>query len=363
MIKKLIKRIFAVALLVPGLAYGQSTCPDGNPCTVSAPVVAAGSDPIPCDIGPPYNGSIPAAAAAAGFTHCAANYDFTQTQPFTNTIGGTQYTFQWSQMGGGSGASPWFSCTNSTSGVYLWYKDPSGVACDTTHQNITTDGGVQVLELTTLQSDNAFNQITTGYGASPQPNPFPAQYYYEGVFKPLAIPCTGTCLDISTTGVDRSSQGIYCTIGMDFDEVGPGTTVGGGLSGWNLNNCSVNSGTYWFGPGFPSPDRPASSTTAYQTYGALMMMDGVSNVEGCVYYSAGVVSGLPSGSFYGCTGETSPTTNPVAFQGQEYIYLGWPDSNPGTWSETATVYIQRVTMWTCPSPTGTPPECYTNPIP
>jgi hypothetical protein len=34
-----------------------------------------------------HAGSIPAAAAQAGFTHCAANYDFTQTQQWTDAVG------------------------------------------------------------------------------------------------------------------------------------------------------------------------------------------------------------------------------------------------------------------------------------
>ena len=71
MIKEL---FFAVVLLAPTLAYS------GNPSgDLSVEVVPASSNGIACDIGPNYTGSIPAAAQAVGFTHCAANYDFSNS--------------------------------------------------------------------------------------------------------------------------------------------------------------------------------------------------------------------------------------------------------------------------------------------
>ena len=129
MIKKL---LFTAALLVPGLAYGQ------NPSTnLSAQVVRAGSDPIACDIGPAYTGQIPAAATQAGIIGCAANYDFTQTQSFTDNAG----THQWSNL------SSWFTC-NSNGGAPAILNFSGNVGCmDGVHQTITTDSGVQVLSL------------------------------------------------------------------------------------------------------------------------------------------------------------------------------------------------------------------------
>src|SRR6516162_9190616 len=99
MIKKL---IFTAVLLAPGLAYG------GNPsANLTVQIDPAPNPPnsITCDIGPNYSGSIPAAATQAGFTHCAANYDFTYTGSFTNG----SFTYQWSNL------SSWLRCDNTTS--------------------------------------------------------------------------------------------------------------------------------------------------------------------------------------------------------------------------------------------------------
>jgi hypothetical protein len=69
------KKALLAALLAPVLAYGGSPSTD-----LSVQIVPAASPPPPskgiaCAIGPNYNSSIPAAAQAAGFTTCAANYD------------------------------------------------------------------------------------------------------------------------------------------------------------------------------------------------------------------------------------------------------------------------------------------------
>ena len=62
--------LFAAVLLAPNLAYSAD---------LSVQAVPASSDGIACDIGPNYTGAVPAAALAAGFTHCAANYDFSNS--------------------------------------------------------------------------------------------------------------------------------------------------------------------------------------------------------------------------------------------------------------------------------------------
>lgn len=98
--------------------------------TVTVVPVAPVAGSVACDIGPSYTGSIPAAAAQAGFTHCAANYDFTQTQAFTDQLG----THTWSDL------SSWFVCSNVTAAPYLWKFIGTTGCNDGTHQYITTDG-------------------------------------------------------------------------------------------------------------------------------------------------------------------------------------------------------------------------------
>jgi hypothetical protein len=100
MMKKL---IFTMALLVPSLAYG------GNPSAdLSVQVVPAGSNPIACDIGPNYTGSIPAGAQAAGFTHCAINADFTTNTNFTYN----GHTYNWSNP------ATWLDCAGSANPIF-----------------------------------------------------------------------------------------------------------------------------------------------------------------------------------------------------------------------------------------------------
>jgi hypothetical protein len=70
---------FAAALLVPGLADAGTPSAD-----LSGQIVPAGSG-ISCDQGPNV-GAIPAAAQAAGFTHCALNADFTSNTTDANGI-------------------------------------------------------------------------------------------------------------------------------------------------------------------------------------------------------------------------------------------------------------------------------------
>ena len=132
----MIKTLFLIgALLVPGLAYAA------NP---SAPFSVQVVDPpngIACDVGPNYTGTIPAPARAAGFTHCVANYDFTQTQQFTTN----GHTYQWSNL------SSWLDCAGASNPL-LWGKN-YGVAMNCSDVSVSTDGSLQVLRMQYLPSD------------------------------------------------------------------------------------------------------------------------------------------------------------------------------------------------------------------
>jgi hypothetical protein len=71
----MIKQLFlTAALLAPGLAYA------GNPSADLSGQIVPASGSIACGVGPNYTGSIPTQASTAGFTTCAANYDFTSSQ-------------------------------------------------------------------------------------------------------------------------------------------------------------------------------------------------------------------------------------------------------------------------------------------
>jgi hypothetical protein len=119
-----------------------STTPWAWPCTEGATTSQCQAYPpgyaIQCDYGPPYTGAIPANATQAGFTHCAANYDFTYTGSWTDSMG----THQWcagSLPCSLANMSSWLSCTgNGLAPPTLWYLT-SGTPCDTNHVQIAVD--------------------------------------------------------------------------------------------------------------------------------------------------------------------------------------------------------------------------------
>jgi hypothetical protein len=229
MIKKL---IYTVALLAPGLAYGQ------NPSASFTDQVVDPPSGIACDIGPSYTGQIPAAATQAGFTHCAFNYDFTQTASFTDAAG----THQWSNL------SSWLSCDkNNSSNPYL-FRSNGNVGCnDGVHQTVTTDRGVQVLAmsylLTDAQAGHYSNLLLNQSNSSSNPiDPIPEEYYIEMVMRPTSTQCSTTdgCIyfDVSTF---TNVQGNPCFIATDQEWDNNSTANGVGFAPWNLPGCNGSS--------------------------------------------------------------------------------------------------------------------------
>jgi hypothetical protein len=362
MIKKL---MFTVALLAPCVAYGQSDNPSAS---FTDQVVQSGSDPIACDIGTPYTGSIPAAAAQAGFTHCAANYDFTQTQSFTDILG----THQWSNL------SSWFNCVYPppSPATFLLTFQPNtqnsnDVTCDTNHQNITTDGGVQVLALsyylTDAQAAHYNNNPFTADFRGPPPGAigttFPEQSYVEQVFRLNNVnTCnSGGCLVWAPFyyAVNFNYQN-PCFVEEDLDEVGSpaasNTNTAFGL--WNPTCGTVG---HEYGPQVPS--QSPTYGTSYGTYGSLWTADNVSTFAACNYSASGVVSGLQASAFNSCVRFSVPSGEPALFTArQSLIFNEGPENSSGTtWTATSeTTYIQRLTVWSCSGwQTG---GCYNNPV-
>jgi hypothetical protein len=352
----MIKTLFLIAgLLVPGLAYAA------NP---SAPFSVQVVDPpngIPCDIGPSYTGSIPAAATQAGFTHCAANYDFTQTQSFTDARG----THQWSNL------ASWFSCNSGAGTPYLvYYGEFSNVGCDTAHYNITTDGGVQVWAMTYYQTDNQAGHLVSrltnqGNGASATFNMAP-EYYIEYVMRPTTNHvCTGFC-PYSFLSTFTRVQGSPCFFGSDMEWDSGATGTGVGQSWWNFScpNGPVYGGSCAGG----TCATPINGTinTSVNTWGDLTTGDGVNKAASCNYWAPGSVNGLPASAFKSCFSNTivPPAANTSVFRAGQpmYIYFATgPDNIPNTMTvSSVTTFIQRFTVWECPGYASGP--CITNPV-
>jgi hypothetical protein len=356
-----------IPLLASSLALALTT---SAPQEIPPPGTTTPPGATPCDIGPPYTGSIPAAAAQAGFTHCAANYDFTQTQSFTDSVG----THQWSNL------SSWLSCSGSTSAPYLW-RYLGSVVCDTTHQNITTDSGVQVFTMTfSLADDQAgyhdnYLQNVASFASDPA-NPMPEQFYSEMVTRQVSPNgnCNTYCqvFDYSTF---TSVSGNPCFIGKDQEFDDNANATGVGLAPFNYSPACGDS--FGNGGGGPTTNNDGPIHTTYGTFGNLVTADNVSGWGACDYWAAGAVSGLPKSAFGSCLTNfnglgslnngvfsISPPANNTAFHGRMYTYINvGQKGNVGTghWTSTIyTVYIQRFTIWECAGwATG---ACITTPV-
>jgi hypothetical protein len=202
--------------------------------------------------------------------------------------------------------------------------------------------------------------------ASAVPVKFPQEYYFEEVIKTSNLtPCSGYCLMYDASSFAFPGSGIACSVSADFDEVSSGSaTVNTGLAGYNFSN-SCTTGGYEFGPGVPTQS-PAPSTSAYTTYGNLVTIDGQSTVAQCNYSRSGAVGGLQAQDYHSCvTWQVVPSaTQPPIFNNEMYLYVGGPAFFSGSWDMTASsfsTYVQRITMWRCPSPNGNG-QCYNNPV-
>jgi hypothetical protein len=332
MIKKL---IFIAALLAPGLAYG------GNPSANLTVQIAPTSDPpnsIACDIGPNYTGSIPAGAQAAGFTHCAANYDFTSSQ-FASL-------------------SNWLDCAGAS--TPLWYSVPDGTSSDlcsaagTSMFAMTSDGSLpQVLGLTygpTMYSTGIYDTkiSTTNRDPFSAGTSFPLGAYYEAVYRTTAsaigwCPSSQTfCVNLAwwnwSLSGNTSLNPNPTFIEFDNDEI---YSSGSGM-GWGQ----------WNPRAFSSQVTPLVQTVSgydasqYGTYGARMASDGRTTVQYCSYFSAPYLSF--SGNLACATYNPSAGSTQFTQRNINIFSFGPQFSSVPSPTKMGNAYIQRVTVFTCP---------------
>ncbi len=116
----------------------------GTSLPVDVPITITAGSTVPCDIGPPFTGSIPTPAQEAGFTYCVANLDWSNAQ-FANP-------------------NTWLADCGASSPL-LWFFTNNGVraACARAHMvdDTANGGGAQVLQLDYLTSDYDINLQST----------------------------------------------------------------------------------------------------------------------------------------------------------------------------------------------------------
>jgi hypothetical protein len=329
MIKKV---IFTAALLVPSLAYA------GNPSANLTVQVVPASNGIACDIGPNYTGSIPPGAQAAGFTHCAANYDF--TDPFYTTL------------------SNWLTC----GGVFSpqWYVSEDGLppaSCPpdmTTQFQMVTDSasGKQALQMTYshITDWNAGIYDTKMSTVSPfgNPNPpgalFPNSNYTESVVRMVsnstaqcpASQASGGCL--VSDSWSYSPNGVTAGAEWDFIEIYTNGASGG--SGGRLPFGSGPSGLAQVGriTGF--------DPTIYHNYGVRQTIDTNGFAGLCHYLDGSQITNDSTGAPPCTSGGPQPTDNWSARN--EMIQEVGPQGSGAGQPRLDEVYmVQRMTVWTC----------------
>jgi hypothetical protein len=348
MIKQL---IFTVVLLAPGLAYGQ------NPtASFTDQVVPAGSDPITCDIGVPYTGSIPAAAQAAGFTHCVANFDFTNSF-FTN---------QANWLGSGNNQS----CISSTPILYVTDAG-NGIQADCSRFQMVDDtangGASQVLRVGFLVGDtDGVSQLDTvsNYGL---PNP-PGLHIYNGFYSEEVLrldasytantscPNTGgqQCQYFDYWAIPYTCPGCDRTMEFDFIEAYAqtnSTSVCGSclpFAGGGAGNTGVTTGGNFLNPG---PLTASQLTNGYVTIGEMstVVNSGSPNYAACWYLN---------GSTNACG--TSTVTSTDITNALLHIFpaeVGPQKSNQSPQLDQY-AYIERLTIWACSNYSTAP--CYSS---
>lgn len=340
MIKKL---VFAAALLVPGVAYAA------NPSApFSDQVVPAGSDPIACDIGPSYTGSIPAPAVAAGFTHCAANYDFTQAS-FSNVN-------NWLQCPDNGGTT----ANNGTSPA-LWYATASGYNISPCSDfSIISDNGTQVLDERFTQNDfnnkTGYSQLTTqSHRGEPTPNGtgFPNGMLMEIVVRVPSSTFTSLAPDTRASGGGILMGAPYMNgtnnafagkdyIEWDFAELyatnpNPNSYVSTNVGQWCKQGCA--------GFGLDLTSRPNFQN--YATFDILQTLNTSGNFGQCPYINGTAVGTCNAGTFTTTSAALSQIAELILWSGAALstdqcgtVACAAPTGN-------VDVYYQRLTVWTC----------------
>jgi hypothetical protein len=376
MIKKLIFTIallsLTVAPLTPRLAYGQNpsasftdqVVPAGSDPTPSPPPPAA-SGPTPCDIGTPYTGSIPAAAAQAGFTHCVANYDFTQTQSFTScqypanssTLSGCSTSYQWSNIGS------WLWCpgTYSPTQPLLWEGSTPQANC--ARFTIVTDAlnGLQALQVQYTPDDTNNSTLIQTNSSSGWPNSQGVHImhgaYVEEVTRIATDWTQYGCSNCQYFGTWQTQANGSCSscgyFEDDLDEqyADPyGGSCGGSRTGATLNyqNCAQGSNANISG----------YNRETWQTYGMLTTV--LNTSSGNNYQTCYVFNNQSTGVCGAMNATTAQISEPTYFYYLASVGPYTAGLPPIPVAEV--VNIERFTIWACAgygeTTSGTP--CYTS---
>jgi hypothetical protein len=212
---------------------------------------------IRCDIGPNYPGSIPAPALAAGFTHCAANWDFSQATYATQ--------------------ANWLDCPLNTNPSLIWHEGSPGVSSITCNMFQVTDPSTSdtVLRIELQPGDYPGSHVvgmqTKRNNDTGNPSFGATNYYVENTYR-LGTTCTSPNNGCGPNGAwtwNAGTSGGH--IELDFMEVygDSGGFANGDGFGWQSYNPNNLPGGF--------------SVFNYNQVAALITSNGFSSKVGCSY--------------------------------------------------------------------------------
>jgi hypothetical protein len=364
-------RILAVILVAATVALAAHAGMWGQ----GAPIIGGGSSSpsgIACDIGPNYTGPIPAAASAAGYTRCAANYDFTNAAY--------------------SNLANWLSCSGTYNPATPQWWLSGSVTAPCSDFAMVSDGALsQVfrLEFTTADYNNNVRQTqigtTTNVIGSTTGQISPPGRYDEVVFRidntaytsnPLLS--SGSYMPMYDFFVIGATPGNFNNIStttfpeLDWNEgyahSGPSFQAGATFAEWGPSPC----GSRCFGNG-GSLTLPTTVPTSYITSGGRYTQNASTGAIGvCMYQDAGNPIATSARTQVSCnTGSWQNGASDASINSRllTLIYTGNQQAagtntcGGGSSSCAPTnpyfTYIQRWTIWVCPAGNSTTNGCAT----
>jgi hypothetical protein len=304
MIKKL---MFMTALLVPGFAYGQ------NPSALLTVQVVPSSGSIACGIGPNYNGSIPVGAQAAGFTTCAANYDFTSSA-YANT-------------------STWLDCAGATNPQWyhtIWWAAASP-PCTVQIVNDSVAGS-NVLDFTWLPSYGTKGGSTNGFQAMETmihdgsiATDFP-DAYIEIEYR--ITPVLANTYSSLYTWTRLGALGTGAIIEWDDIETYGTTRYADDAACHNWSNGSGCNGFLWHGSG-------PSDISQYHKYAMRITGDGSTAIYACSYVDGNFIGHCVNG-----------VPNAGEFSVRNFLIVG-VGSYSGQPSGQVDMLVKSIRVWSC----------------
>jgi hypothetical protein len=348
------KALLMVALLAPGLAYGQ------NPSANLSINVVPGSA-IACDQGPNIS-SIPAPAQEAGFTHCALNADFTDHSGATGGGGWVMNNPQ-TWLNQCKGTSTW--------GLFwlMWIAgtgtngDAGGAPCN--RVQMVTDGTIQVLNFQFAPNDTVTGSHNglglywplCGNSCLSQRPAMPVAYYEEITYR-----LAGGVSQAQTRIIDSSDENSVFDNGPQqssgfLDMVWIEALSNNAQSATSFDNYSNCCGKSTAG-GFWTP-----AVASYHTYANLTTTDGTT-LSSCLYVDgAGLnyASSVDWGGTY-CSNWANFGTSEINDHDRRFWkFIGdfelVNNAVPGDLSNIVSIYIKSIRIFTCANYKGAGNNC------